>query len=65
MYIKNQLESTAIEIINFKKSNIVVSYVYEHPNMDVLDFSSLANHFLDKISKEQKQFLLLGDFNIN
>ena len=33
--------------------------------MDVLDFNYLINQLLDKISKEQKQFFLLGDFNIN
>ena len=65
MYKKDQLESTFIETINSKKSNIVVSCVYKHPNMDVLDFNSLINQLLDKISKEQKQIFLLGDFNIN
>ena len=65
MYKKDQLESTFIETINSKKSNIVVSCVYKHPNMDVLDFNSLINQLLDKISKEQKQTFLLGDFNIN
>ena len=65
MYKKGQLESTFIEAINSKKSNIVVSCVYKHPNMDVLDFNSLINQLLDKISKEQKKIFLLGDFNIN
>ena len=65
MYKKNELESIFIEIINSKKSNIVVGCVYKHPNMDVLDFNSLINQLLDKISKEQKQIFLLGDFNIN
>ena len=46
-------------------SNIVVGCVYKHPNMDVLDFNSLINQLIDKISKEQKQIFLLGDFNIN
>ena len=65
MYKKNELESIFIEIINSKKSNIVVGCVYKHPNMDVSDFNSLINQLLDKISKEQKQIFLLGDFNIN
>ena len=33
--------------------------------MDVLDFNCLISQLLDKISKEQKQIFLLGDFNIN
>ena len=52
-------------MINSKKSNNVVGYVYKHPNMYVLDFNSLINQLLDNISKEQKQIFLLGNFNIN
>ena len=59
---KSQLESIFIEIINSKKSN---TSIYKHPNMDVLDFNYLINQLLDKISKEQKQNFLLGDFNTN
>ena len=62
---KNQLESTFIEIINSKKSNIIVGCVYKHSNMNVSGFNFLINQPLDKISKEQKQIFLLGDFNIN
>ena len=62
---KNQLESTFIEIINSKKSNIIVDCVYKHPNMNVSGFNFLINQPLDKISEEQKQIFLLGDFNIN
>ena len=61
----NLLESTFTEINNSKKSNIIVSCVYKHPNTDVLDFNYLINQLFDKISKEQKQIFLLGDFNIN
>ena len=60
-----QLKSTFIEIIYSKKSNIIVGCVYKHPDMNVLDINSLINQLLDKISKEQKQIFLLGDFNIN
>ena len=35
----NQLESTFIEIINSRKSNIIVECLYKHPNMDVTDFN--------------------------
>ena len=62
---KNQLEFTLIEIINSKKSDIIVGCVYKQPNMDVVDFNYPINQLLDKISKEQKQIFLLGDFNIN
>ena len=62
---KNQLEFTFIEIINSKKSNTIIGCVYKHLNMDVLDFNSLINQLLDKISKEQKQIFLLGDFTVD
>ena len=43
----------------------IVSCVYKHPNMDVIDFNYLINQLPDKILKEQKQIFLLGDFKIN
>ena len=33
--------------------------------MDVLDLNHHFNQMLEKVSKEQKQIVLLGDFNIN
>ena len=66
LYKANQLESTFIEIINAKKSNIIVGCFYKHPVMDVADFNkNYFNPFLDKLSKESNQVFLLGDFNIN
>ena len=62
----NQLESTFVEIINPKKSNIVIGCLYKHPNMDVLDFkNNYLRQIFEIVSKERKQVFLLGDFNIN
>ena len=33
--------------------------------MDVIEFNNDLNQMLEKVSKEQKQILLFGDFNIN
>ena len=33
--------------------------------MDVLVFNNHLNQMLEKVSKEEKQIFLLGDFNIN
>ena len=33
--------------------------------MDVIEFNNHINQMLEKVSKEQKQIFLLGDFNIN
>ena len=37
--IANQLESTFVEIINSRKSNIIVGCLYKHPSMDISDFN--------------------------
>ena len=54
-----------IETINTKKASIVVGCIYKHPNMDVLEYNNHLNQMLEKVSKEQKQICLLGEFNIN
>ena len=66
IYLKNELESTFIETVNPKKSNIIVGVIYRHPSMDLTDFNcSYLYKLLENISKEQKFVLLLGDFNVN
>ena len=62
---KNQVESTFVETINAKKANIAVGWIYKHPNMDIIEFNNHLNQMLEKVTKEQKQLILLGDFNIN
>ena len=63
---KSELESTFIEIVNPRKSNIVVGIIYRHPSMDLNDFNcNYLNKLLENISKEQKSVFLLGDFNVN
>ena len=36
--IKNS-DANHIELINFRKSNIIVGYLYKRPSMDVFDFN--------------------------
>ena len=60
------MEFTFIEIVNTKKSNIIVGVIYRHPSKDLADFNSnYLNKLLANISKEQKSMFLLGDFNVN
>ena len=60
------MESTFIEIVNPRKSNIIVGVIYRHPSMDLIDFNrNYLNQLLENISKEQKSIFLLGDFNVN
>ena len=51
MYKKNQLESTFIEIIDFKKSNIVLGCIYKNRSMDVSDFDNYLVQLLGIVTK--------------
>ena len=60
------MESTFIEIVNPRKSNIIVRVIYRHPSMDLADFNyNYSNKLLENTSKEQKSIFLFGDFNVN
>ena len=60
------MESTFIETVNPRKSNIIVGVIYRHPSTDLADFNcNYLNKLLENISKEQKSIFLLGDFNVN
>ena len=49
IYDQNELESSFIEIVNPKKSNIIVGVIHTHPSMDVTAFnSSYLNKLLEK-----------------
>ena len=66
IYNKNELESTFIEIVNPKKTNIILGVIYRHPSMDLIDFNIIyLNKLLENISKEQKSIFLLGNFNVS
>ena len=66
IYKKNELESTFVEIVNPKKSNVIVGVIYRHPSIDLTDFDyNYLNKLLENISKVQKSIFLLGDFNVN
>ena len=49
MYKKNELESTFIEIIKLKKSNIIVRVIYRHSSMYLTDFNI---NYLNKLLGE-------------
>ena len=60
------IESTFIEILNKKQKNLIIGCVYKHPKHEVKDFTN--NHMmplLDKLSNENKDITIMGDFNVN
>ena len=65
IFKKFELESAFVEIINSKKSNMIVGTIHRHPKMDVTEFNNFLNSLLKKINQEQKTEFLLGDFNID
>ena len=64
-YKKNELVSTFMEIVNPRKLNIIVGVIYRHPSMALTGFNhNYLKKLLQNISKEQKSFFLLEDFNV-
>ena len=62
-----KIESTFIEIICSKSTNVIVGWIYKYPTFSINDF---ANDFISplllKLQKESsKRIFLLGDFNID
>ena len=57
IYKSNELESTFIEILNPKNSNIIISCIYEHPSMDLSDVkNNYLNNLLDKYLENKNLF---------
>ena len=51
----NELESTFIETLNPKNSNIIVGTIYKHSSMDLTDFdSNYLNNPLEKVYKKNQ-----------
>ena len=62
------IEAMFVEIILKDRKNVVLGCVYRHPSSDisVADFTEkYMEPILYKISKEKKECILMGDFNID
>ena len=59
------MESLFIEIIRPKLSNIIIGNIYRPPNSNMQMFIDKMNTIMSKVTNEQKECLLLGDFNID
>ena len=66
VYESKQLESIFIEILSENKGqNLIVGCIYKHPKMDVSEFNKHLYNLLEKVSREKKKIVLMGDFNID
>ena len=54
-----------IEIHAKSCRNIVCSVIYRHPNSNLGNFTTFLTKAIDKISRENKFCILMGDFSIN
>ena len=66
IYKSKELESIFIEILNKNSKNTIIGCIYKHPNMEASEFNEyFLEKTLQKITKENKKVILMGDFNIN
>ncbi|XP_066921410.1 uncharacterized protein [Clytia hemisphaerica] len=65
IYKRNEVESIIHEVILDNHPSIIVACIYKHPNMDIDEFNILYSNLLDKINSDNKQAILMGDFNID
>ena len=63
--ITKEFESLWIEINSYPYKNLVCGILYRHPSGKPEEFTKYLYSTLDKISKEKKLCLFMGDFNIN
>ena len=62
---EKDFESTWVEIKNSNSKNIIIGCIYRHPRQDVTTFLNHLDSILCKISRENKEIYLCGDFNID
>ena len=65
LYYSKSLESTFAELHLKNQPNTIIASIYKHPSFSAVSFNLLLSSVLDKINKEGKNLVLLGDFNLN
>ena len=63
--ITKEVEPLWIEINTYPYKNLVCGFLYRHPSGKPEEFTKYLYSTLDKISKEKKLCLFMGDLNIN
>ena len=62
---KDDFEMVCVEFLSQTDKNTICCCVYRHPNTDVQEFLDFIDNLLQKVTKERKSVLLMGDFNLN
>ena len=66
IYKRKELESISIEIINKTSKNTIVGCIYKQPTLSISEFNdTYIKDLLVKTNSENKEIILMGDFNIN
>ena len=60
-----EFESLWIEIYNNKNHNILSAVMYRHPSFNPDSFLTYLEQCVEKVNKENKYCILMGDFNLN
>ena len=63
--IEDDYETIWIEINNHKSKNLLCCCLYRHPSSDIINFNNHISSILQKVQKENKSLITMGDFNIN
>ena len=62
LYIPKKPESTFVELIIKGKKNIIIGCIYKHPKLDINEFNTFFENTMEKLSFENKELYLLGDY---
>ena len=66
IYSKSLTESIPTEIMNTKQKNMIIECIYKNPKQGTHDFNeNYVLPLMDKLSREKKDILIMGDLNIN
>ena len=63
--MEDEYKTIWIEIHNHKSKNVLCCCLYRHPSSDTTNFNNHIRSILQKVQKENKSLLIIGDFNIN
>lgn len=61
----NDFEALWVETQNGSQRNMICSVIYSHPHGDIHTFMDFLNSTIEKIDRDNKFCIILGDFNLD